>query len=131
MDTQDIPDSAIRAVSKKLRHYIDVQRREEGFDSSSPTNLMGNFSSTKGTAGTFHYNSLQDRHLKHYYQQPLVRRQLVEAGVIHPGMLRDMRRRERSRSAGQQQRHSAKMESDVLLTTAARLLLSKLLLTWG
>ncbi len=91
------------------RHYIDVQRREEGFDSSSPTNLMGNFSSTKGTAvstvppppssnlsipllsqGTFHYNSLQDRHLKHYYQQPLVRRQLVEAGVIHPGMLRDV-----------------------------------------
>lgn len=32
----------------RRRHYIDIERREEGFDRSGPLDPLGHFSSAKG-----------------------------------------------------------------------------------
>ena len=32
--------------------------------------------------GTFHYNSLQDQHLQHYFEQPSIRKHLEAMGVV-------------------------------------------------
>ena len=37
-----------RAACNGRKHYIDVQRREEGFDLSDSKNRLGEFTSTKG-----------------------------------------------------------------------------------
>ena len=36
------------------RHYIDVERREDGFDRSGPLNSLGEFTSTRGVSQTSH-----------------------------------------------------------------------------
>lgn len=35
------------------RHYIDVERREDGFDRSGPLNSLGEFTSTRGVSQAF------------------------------------------------------------------------------
>jgi len=82
------------------RHYIDVERREDGFDRSGPLNPLGEFTSTRG--GTLYYNSLQDKHLQHYFRKPMVRKHLEELGVVRQGVFEDKlaksRHQRRSRS---------------------------------
>eukprot|EP00731_Ephydatia_muelleri_P024110 Em0016g381a len=74
-----VSPSTARAVAQRLKHFIDVQRREEGFDLSGPQNPSGEFTSTSG--GSYYYHTAQDKCLKYYMQQPLVKHHLEPLGI--------------------------------------------------
>ncbi|KAL5484026.1 hypothetical protein EMCRGX_G020453 [Ephydatia muelleri] len=127
----DVPPSTAKAVAQRLKHYIDVQRREEGFDLSDSKNRLGEFTSTKG--GSYYYHNAQDRCLKYYTQQPLLKHHLETMGIPSQGasgykQKARHRRRTFSQSETSASRSSLKttkaQDCNTLLHTTAQLVAS-------
>lgn len=64
-----------KTVAKKLKYYLDVQRREDGFDLSGPCHPREDPIPLRA-GPTLDYDGIHDRSLKHYFHSPKIRRQL-------------------------------------------------------
>lgn len=137
---QAIPESVMKAVALRLKHYIDIERREEGFDLSHPRSYPGTFQvRNKGGVGTFHYCSIQDRYLQRYFQNPQVRKRLLKSGMVRQKIFDEMDAvrkkyeaaiyRPKSGKVGVSHRqvieYDLKRESALLVESAAEVLMEK------
>ncbi|XP_065828991.1 uncharacterized protein [Oscarella lobularis] len=74
MDVNPTSDVVVKTVARKLRHYIDVQRREQGFDLSGPKkppNVLKRREFREGVSRTYHTH--RDRRLKHSFAEARVK----------------------------------------------------------
>ncbi|KAL9988547.1 hypothetical protein ACROYT_G003004 [Oculina patagonica] len=67
--------SVAKTVAKKLRYYLDVQRREDGFDLSGPFHPREDPIPLRA-GPTLDYDGIHDRSLKHYYHNNRIKSQL-------------------------------------------------------
>lgn len=73
--------SVAKTVAKKLKYYLDVQRREDGFDLSGP--CLPQQDPVPLRAGpTLDYDGIHDRSLKHYFCNNNVKRQLQKMHTV-------------------------------------------------
>ncbi|KAL3875518.1 hypothetical protein ACJMK2_033463 [Sinanodonta woodiana] len=70
-------EKVAKAVGKKLRHYFEVKRLEDGFDLSLVNAPLLDHPPLKSRA-TLQYDGLHDRALKHYFSIPEVKVQLTQ-----------------------------------------------------
>lgn len=67
--------SVAKTVAKKLKYYLDVQRREDGFDLSGPFHPREDPIPLRA-GPTLDYDGIHDRSLKHYFHNNNIKRQL-------------------------------------------------------
>lgn len=73
-------NAVVKTVAKKLKHYFEVRRLEDGFDLSDSHSPVLDHPPLKARP-TLMYDGLHDRALKHYFSQPEVRIQLTQLGL--------------------------------------------------
>ncbi|CAH3114250.1 unnamed protein product [Porites lobata] len=66
-----------KTVAKKLKYYLDVQRREDGFDLSGPCHPREDPVPLRA-GPTLDYDGIHDRSLKHYFHNSNVKKQLQQ-----------------------------------------------------
>lgn len=73
--------SVTKTVSKKLKYYLDVQRREDGFDLSGPQ-LPQQDPVPLRAGPTLSYDGIHDRSLKHYFRSNSIKGQLQKMHTL-------------------------------------------------
>jgi len=73
--------SVAKTVSKKLKYYLDVQRREDGFDLSGPQ-LPQQDPVPLRAGPTLSYDGIHDRSLKHYFRSNSIKGQLQKMHTV-------------------------------------------------
>ncbi|XP_062515940.1 uncharacterized protein LOC134191347 isoform X2 [Corticium candelabrum] len=77
MEIHPTSEAVIKTVARKLRYYMDVRRRELDFDLSGPQKPRPCWKEpgVQDSVARF-FHSQHDRHVKHYFRQPEVKKHL-------------------------------------------------------
>ncbi|XP_065068759.1 uncharacterized protein LOC135694043 isoform X2 [Rhopilema esculentum] len=74
-------EDVAKAVAKRLKFYLDQQRREDAFDLSGPQHPERDHPAVR-PGSSLAYDGLHDRSLKHYYRQKNVKQQLQKMKTV-------------------------------------------------
>ncbi|CAK8695537.1 unnamed protein product [Clavelina lepadiformis] len=74
----------IDAVAAKIKYYMEVKRKEEGFDLSGPNEPKRTYPHLK-TGPMLSNGKIHDRSLKHYFTPSMIRTQIANLDVVRPG----------------------------------------------
>lgn len=74
-------ENVTTAVAKRLKYYLDIQRREDAFDLSGPNHPERNRPFVR-PGSSLAYDGLHDRSLKHYYREKGVKQQLQKMKTV-------------------------------------------------
>nr|CAB3221726.1 serine-rich adhesin for platelets-like [Phallusia mammillata] len=105
----------IDAVAEKIKYYMDIKRREDGFDLSGPSQPKMKYPRVK-TGSVLNSGKLHDRSLKHYFTPNMIRTQIANMEAMPPGTERQKtvkRKLKRSLTSPRRKNESSFMDDEL------------------